>query len=246
MIGDLWTAFGDTLRTGPPAVVLTARSDGAERALADALGDRPVVVPGDLARFCVAAGVAREGARPIVTLGRRLPFVAPDESLIGVTADPAVAALAMGEGWPLVRPSLPADLDTLFEDVPPRVAVLIGEAAAADEIPPGPARWEPRLWRKGGGPTLVVSGVLLDVVLPVARMLAGRGFAPTVIEMPVLTRKAEAVLLERDTFFAGPAELADDVTDGLWPSELERIEVGGRTPRQVMEAVLAAVPSRRA
>lgn len=245
MTRDLWTAFGNTLRNGPAAVVLTARPDGAERALAHALGEPAVVVPGDTARFCIASGVAREGARPIVTLGPRLPFVAPDVALVGVTADPSVAAVAMAAGWPVVRPALAADIASLFADVPPRFAVLIGAAAAADEAVPGPARWEPRVWRRGTGMTLIVSGAALDVVLPVARMLAGRGFLPNVVEMPVLTRAGEAALLQPETFFAGPVEAAEEIADGLWSPALDRIEIGGRSPRQIMDAVLAVVPAAR-
>ena len=239
---DLWPALGAALAAAwGEFTVVTGRDGSAAAALVTASRQPPVTVAGDTARLAVAVGIAAAGGRAVVALGSR---VCPPGTgdLLAVTEAPAAATAALEHGWAVARPALPGDVAPLLAQLPDRAVMYLGPVAAADEPAPAPAGSGPRFWRSGDALTLVASGPAVDVMLPLSRMLGARGLPTAAVEVALVTRRSQRPLLARDAVLAGPTEAAEQLRAGRWPgSVLQPLDVRGRTPRQLMEQILATV-----
>ncbi|HEY8340762.1 MAG TPA: hypothetical protein VIK95_12910 [Egibacteraceae bacterium] len=218
----------------PAAAVVAAALPG--------FGDRVLAVPGASARPWVAAGLAETGRRPVLLLepGAPVPSAAIPGALV-VTADQVVADALLGAGFTVLHPAWPDDVAPLLQAaIAARepVVLRLHDSATSGPLDPvdPPVLGRPRILRSGGEVTLAGSGPTAGLLADVARMLAGRGARVTAVDQHTL-RPGRGVSL---ALFDGALVVGSG--DGGVPGRVRRVAVAGE-PRQVMEAVFAAVPS---
>lgn len=231
--------------TSAPSEAAGPAIDPAAAVVAAALpafGTRVVTVPGPAARPWVAAGLATVGRRPVLLLERGAPVpTTPPLGALVVTSDLAVADALLGAGVSVVQPAWPADVEPLLRaalDGADAVVLRLhaGAAAGPMEAFDAPVFGRPRVLRSGGPVTLTASGTSVGLLADVARMLAGRGAAVTAVDQHTFRpgRGASLTLLDGALVIGTGAE-------GL-PGRVRRVPASGQ-PRQVMDAVVAAVPN---